>query len=536
VCFSVGEDQASSSSASESENEIEDAAAEDDDDDDEEEQMMPRMTHRMTTEQVEALPDFRDRLQEYGIYGEYMDFRRQHMAGRRTGTRRDIQAVMSPTGDRKDGNKFEYWYPTPSIFKWRFTAAYWASINSLIGSFFFTFNAAVSAWHADDWTTMGISMMTTFPNFIGGLFFVIGNGFSYLQLINVPAGKSGQIVVFKADWTAIREHVHFDSRAGTMGYFIGALWFQVGGTAALLPEMPEWAKLLFMHLPNMVGSLGFLLGGICEVTHNKIFRGGATWREPVWWCTIANLIGAMTFVGGCFPGLCLPEWEGETRNLFVDINFFIGSALYVISSILLIVMWEVNDFGFTLLTQLNHAMKAKGVVNLARSKEGVSVQVELHGDSNTAGQEDAKAPATKPENHFSVRGTAFLVFYCLFICTAILCCISQYLQFKHALVEQEWSFFSDILMQVFVVFVLVLILVVHSTIVKIPKIQPYRCAMQGLRFLLLFGGSVQLITLYRFIFVNPEYSHRLPGEPHYSGEIEGDVDWLGNVHNPFTHD
>merc|ERR1740120_624890 len=127
---------------------------------------------------------------------------------------------------------------------------------------------------------------------------------------------------------------------GCVAYFIGTILFMFGAWLDVLSfEAPEVVRFWFGAVPNIIASSLFVVGGVCEVSHNRLFRGGATCRELVWWASLGNFLGGVLFVVGSLPGLVGSGWTPETSHAVGAWGMCIGSALYVASSVCLIFMW-----------------------------------------------------------------------------------------------------------------------------------------------------------------------------------------------------
>lgn len=489
-----------------------------------------------------SLVDLTNRLRELGVEGDYLRYRRQYRKWRaRTATdRRNLRTGEDGAGEAADPYKFEFWYPTPAIFKWRFTAAYWTAILFVLGSLLFTYSAGIGCLTKTlRWSHQSQTMMTTWPNFIGGVSFVLGAYCGYVQLINLPTDDNDRLVFFKVNWRTVLQRAETVSAVGTLAYFVGALLFQVGATLAVLPfELDHTGAVLLDGIPNTIGSALFVAGGACELLHNRMFRaGGATCREAVWWASILNTIGSVFFLSGSAPGVIfsyvdLDESAMELKRMWADVTFFAGSLLFVFSSVLLIVMWRCDDFGLTLLRQLNHAIRAGAVVALqapaspaqtraiagadGRSGHGVhgdlgsraadaaqiAVRVEL---SQASGAAEASPLEVQSKPKFSLRGTFFVFVYTWFIFVAIVDVLCKQLWYSNACETSRHLLrhVAEIVTQVFLVLGILLVLALHSVMTRVPAEQPYRAAVLGCRLLGLVGAVAQTATFVDFIVVAP---------------------------------
>jgi hypothetical protein len=443
-----------------------------------------------------------------GIYGEYNLYREQYQQWRRgepRGATTRSDAYLQKQRE-EDPFKFDYWYPSASIFKWRFTTAYWSAIFYLCGSLLFTFDAGICYFNG-----RGGKPMQTWPNGFGAVFFTLGAYFGYLQMINVATDKEESVSYLVPDCFKLCGRAGGASIIGSLGYFLGACSFNVGAFTALGEPEPG-SRFWFVDMANVVGSIGFVIAGTCEVVHNRIFTDGATSAEPVWWATMANFVGGMNFLLASAPGVLFPLWHGQGMRNWVNGNYLLGSALFIVSSCLMIVMWRANDFGLTLLKQLNFAVRAGGqILGECLSPRGTGyVGVRLPRPNPEEPQpleEPIIRSASQSHSAFSSRGVFFIVLYCYFACVALINCIC-----KHLWYVRDANFHSNLLqhiidlgLQIFMTCMVALVLVVHSVVTEVPDEQPFFCALVSTRALFFCGAVLQTITLVQFMFSPSSY-------------------------------
>jgi len=442
---------------------------------------------------VQDLPDLTDRLIQAGIYAEYSVYRNRYQQWRK-GSAQGAWGELTATAlqAQSDPNQFEYWYPTASIFKWRYTMAYWMSISYLVGSFLFTFNAGLQYFQPPGMGTI----TTVVPNFIGSCLFTLGTYIGYVKLINIATHEEDDVHYFIPDCAGMLQRVEVSSVIGTVAYFVGAAFFNVGTLMELLPPLPETIKLFVIELTNVIGSIGFVLGGVCELIHNDVFMGGTTWRQPVWWASICNFTGGCNFLLGSLPGFTAPEWDGWGIVSFVYFNFFAGSSCFIVSSCLLIVMWRSNDFGLTLLSQLNFALRSGGVLGVSSSPQRDHVGLRM-----LLPEEAPSVDASHPK--YSLRGAFFIMIYCWFAFVSLANTLFREQQFMHAENARWLELILDVAMQVFLVVIIILVLVIHSVVAEVPEEQPYFCALVSSRVVLFVGAAVQTVWFVRFMLAYP---------------------------------
>lgn len=444
---------------------------------------------------AEGLPDLTAQLKEYGIYGEYFEYRRKYLQWRRGGARgaageATVANFRQNQETEDDPYKFEFWYPTPSIFRWRFTASYWMSVTFLQGSVCVTFSSVIGLLDMP-----ALEHLKFWPMTIGCGLFLIGCYIEYLQVINMPKQSAEQNSYLVADWSKVRERVGLESCAGAVTYFLGALVFTVGVIADFFPGKSEVVTYVFVWVPNTMGSTLFLCGGLCEILHNKIFRGGATWRELVWWASLCNTIGAILFLVGSAAPMCAPPGKGV--DYVTNLTWCLGGFAFLVSSILMIFMWKVNHFGLTLLSQLNVAMRAGGVVSLVRGNLDGQTGLRVHLPS------DAGGVPGEEKHKFSIRGVVFIMLYDWFVFVAMVNMIIMQIRYENMSDQNLFWHFSNMASQVIIVLSLTCVLIIHSAVTHVPNEQPYRFALFFARGICIVGATVQTAACVHFF----EYNH-----------------------------
>lgn len=412
---------------------------------------------------------------------------------RRTGGRPMFSRMAS------NPSLFEDFFPSPRKFMWHHAASYWMAVLFVQGSLLFTFAAGIELFEEKlHWRKESIQTLTMWPNLVGGVMFNIGAYCAYLNLINLKKEPNEAIEYLFADWARVRmNNSEGASRVATMAYFVGATIYSASVVTPFF-HLPWVYNYLFGTLPGVAGSVCFVLGGICELIHNGVCcncshsegsgDGGAvlghrsTCRDAVWWISILNTIGGVNFLLGYLPGFFLVE--GEAAAVFQALNFFVGSMTFVVSSWLLVVMWEHDDYGGALIRQLNNG--------------GALIR-----QPNNSIDSSRVSAARRPQavQQMSVRGAFFIGVYCWLSCASIVnaCCL--YLWDTHS-AEHRAHPIRDLSMastQVLVVVGVFLVITLHSTVVSVPKEEPYRTVVIASRFIMLCGAIGQTICFLDFV-------------------------------------
>lgn len=444
---------------------------------------------------------------ELGIYGEYLEYRRGYLAWRQGGTNGARGEIVGTNGNNHEEDELPgKRYPSLAVFKWRYTAAYWSSVLTVVGSILFAVNAACELTlglknkNKANWTVDGYWAMSVLPNLVGGKCFLLALYFAYLQLINVATEESVPFsLVRRQSWSEITRLTRLDSVVGTLVYLIGAIVFEVAVDARLFMHAEDDLKFWLFYVPLLVGSLLFLAGGVCECSHNRILSGGLS--EPKWWISVLNTIGGLTFTLGSIPLVTSPHDESDAKELWSAGNYLIGAICFVIAGGLLLVMWKANDFGLALISRLNLAVDtSSGPVTMVMQPGRVGVQVHVDGQREmSAALRDDEA-----RQSFTIRGVIFIFIYCWFVCAALLDCICKAVWYRHDGHSHVTREACDFIMQVFLVMLIILVLVIHSAVARVPRTQPYKCTMVCVRITFLLGAAVETIVLAQWM-LNPEY-------------------------------
>jgi len=333
--------------------------------------------------------------------------------------------------------------------------------------------------------------------------------------------------------------VTWDSLTGTMTHLATGVVHLLTAILCVLPTMSFLPHHTVAWL-ECIGGLGFLIAGICEVSHmcfghHDDHHHASHVGEAVAWL---NLVGGVGFfIGG------LVELFAHHYHTVIHGCLLVGWSLNSIAGVLLLIMWRGNDFGGSLLSQLNSHISSGNVVSIEQGSEGVQISLEKKPErerrpsisdrmssaiSKVRKMSDAmtdtithKAPdaarkisesvhdtfsleSHKHEATLSLRGVISLSMYCwLFVCTTINFVMGL------LLVPTGHRSICDVAMTLVWMLVIKVVLVVHSAVTTIPNEQPYRFAMQTTRFLLVVAAAVQTVHLFNSLILLQD----IPGGP-----------------------
>lgn len=489
-------------------------------------------SHRSdTSAYASELPDLTKKLVQAGIYEEYVEYRdnyRKWRKGGHHGARGEVSDVVKHA-EQKDHAKFEAWFPTPQKFHFFFTASYWGAILSLEGSLFFTLSSALLYVRQSD----KVMLLMGWCNLLGGSIFCASVYCFYLQLINLQDAERVYLFPSFQHWSTLLQRVRWDSLMGTMTYVVSSLVYQVVCFLVVLPDLGLPKKTI--PLLSCLGGFGFMIGGFCEVSHTLLGSHG----HGIGLSSVVALLNCLGGIGFFLGGAA--ELVAHHYSAFIHFNYLLGSALYSVASAFLLVMWECNDFGGSLLDQLNHSICTGNVVNIKpEGQEGMRVSVDRQKSISVSGAVPvspsrrlfegclsnltAFSAGEAHKTKLSLRGALSLCVYAwLFVCTCVnfVSGILLLPSGRHTL--------SDVAMVFIWLLAVKLILVVHSAIATVPNEQPYRFAMQSMSFLLLCAAAIQTVILVTEIplLAGPAVGHGIGS--HSAGPVGA-----GNGTQPFA--
>jgi len=385
--------------------------------------------------------------------------------------------------------------------------AYWISVLFLLGSILFAFNAALYIFQSP-----GGKLLRTWPNLFGAIGFTVGCYFMYLQMINIATSEAQRLSYIWTDWSSILSRAAPVSCIGTLAYFIGALLFQVACVAILL-DLNDAQSIVWVSLPSLLGSVGFVIGGVCEVKHNHVFdeelHVESYSHELAWWASLGNLVGGTCFLLGCLPVLIDPSWSGRASIIYVHMGFFVGSCCFAVTSILRLLMWRANDFGLTLLNQLNQAVELNAEVSIYQGSNDESVGLRFRRRSVSNANE---ALVLQDDGKLSIRGVTFIVLYCWFICIALIDVLIEAIWYKKRGFTEGIFFYTGIGMHCFTVCAIFMVLLMHSVVTQVPSQEPWRFAFYATRVIMVLGMTCVTIDVFAalngWLDADASFSHK----------------------------
>jgi hypothetical protein len=209
---------------------------------------------------------------------------------------------------------------------------WWIGVVFAVGALLFALASALSLAPA-----LAASWAIS-PAAINGIYFAGSVPFTtaaYLQLFQA-ANAGPQSETLKA---APRRRV-FGWKPSDTGWlscalqFVGTVLFNINTLDAMIPSMTWFEQDLVVWIPDMLGSILFLLSGYLAFVEVCYCSWAWRPRSLSWWIVIINLLGCLGFLVSAILSLVLPigerEWVATIAvrfTLFGAICFLAGSLL-----------------------------------------------------------------------------------------------------------------------------------------------------------------------------------------------------------------
>lgn len=380
---------------------------------------------------VDDLHDFTKEFIERGYHAEYCNWRDSYLKWRQGDHKGAKGENCESTHIKNRMGPFEYWYPTVSAYNFRRTCAYWIGVLFVEGCLFFLWQPLFELYWDDPPKRMEF-WISKMPILFGTTIFGAGIYMGYVELINMDTDTNLTRPNFLwCDWKALyrllqqREEGDTDSTcsdssnaqgangtcdvywyqplssiAGWVIYLIGALLYQIANMANML-ELEEELHAQIVEWPLVFGGVCFFIGGCCELIHNRC------WATPpntfVWWTSVCNFVGGIGF------------WFCACSEIFGEYTTLIGvqgTVLYLIGAVFSLCMWRTEQFGLTLISNLNRVHRDDGTQIAVRTDQttGVSQVVPISKSTSSPNQAfKLDDVGNVLEDKLSWRGLLFVV-------------------------------------------------------------------------------------------------------------------------------
>lgn len=450
---------------------------------------------------VDDLHDFTAEFIERGYHAEYASWRDGYLKWRKGDHRGAKGENDDRTHARNIKDTFEYWYPTVSSFTFRRSCSYWTTVMYIEGCLLFLWEPLFGMCWPGASERM-LYYMAKLPTVFGTTLFGVGIYMGYLELINMDTDTSeSRMNLLWCDWQSLlrllwedegneeseceneeqsdqvgdrmRWYQPVSSIVGWISYLIGAVLYQVANTANMFP-LSEATNSLIVEWPLVFGGFCFLLGGICEITHNRVWANLP--NTFVWWTSLLNFIGGADFwLSAC------PNIVGEHAT-FIGVK---GTVIYLVGSICSLCMWRGEQFGLALISNLNRVQRNSGTQIALRKDKSSGVTQVVPVSAQEKGSLELMDKVVSPA--LSWRGLLFVVM-------CVLCGTSQLLnlceimaapwEFERSVKTTARHIASECISSLVSVVGVHMVILLNSVNVRIPKEQPYHVLTKMMRLLL----------------------------------------------------
>lgn len=205
------------------------------------------------------------------------------------------------------------------------------AILFMIGSSCFVGASALLLYPSLDIDIINIGVLY----FIGSLFFTSASYLQYLQVINADITNKLHTSSQKREW------IWFAYRGRNLGFlssfvqFIGTILFNFNTYDAMLKSMSFLQDEIFISIPNMLGSICFMLASLfawLEVYHDKQMK---KFTSVLWWIIWLNILGSILFQLSAIYAFSFNAHDSHFQEIATYFTMF-GGLAFLIASYLLI--------------------------------------------------------------------------------------------------------------------------------------------------------------------------------------------------------
>jgi len=234
------------------------------------------------------------------------------------------------------------------------TIAFWITCLTIEGAVLFALGAICSLEKMKKYMPhtgsnyWGLESWISYPYFIGGIAFTVGNYLCYFQVINkdnahdVESGKV-KFLGLPATW----DH----GATASMLNLVGALWYNVNTASIfkLIDTTTEAGKNL-NTMTGIVGSVCFLLAAVLCGEYNNWRKCGCNYQVLI---SHGNFWGALLFLAGYAF-----EYNGfahhhDKEDILVNWPFFVGSVCFLIAAWADLILWKKEIYGMAFANELS---------------------------------------------------------------------------------------------------------------------------------------------------------------------------------------
>ena len=173
-------------------------------------------------------------------------------------------------------------YPDWENWRFRRTLAYWITVMYLEGSILFTVGGAFAFFPPHlgiEHVPPGVAAATvSAPYLVGSVAFTLGGWAGMEEVLRLPDELRGSrrprlfCLASRRHWRQVKKATSSFTIAGFAAYFVGALLFNVNCLANFLAR-GIGATELWVWSPAVLGSAGFVVGGLAECNRSRVWSG-----------------------------------------------------------------------------------------------------------------------------------------------------------------------------------------------------------------------------------------------------------------------
>ncbi|CAJ1337965.1 unnamed protein product, partial [Effrenium voratum] len=469
---------------------------------------------------VDDLHDFTAEFIERGYHAEYCNWRDSYLKWRQGDAKGAKGENVEETHIKNRKSTFEYWYPTVSSYTFRRTCAYWIGVLFVEGCIFFAWQTMFLAYWPDPPPRIEF-WISKMPVLFGTTIFGTGIYMGYLELINMDTDTNLTRPNFLwCDWRALyrllqqkeegESESDYDdaddassmselywyqpvsSIAGWVIYLTGAVIYQVANTAEMF-ELDKETHAIICEWPLVFGGFCFFLGGIAELVHNRV------WANPpvsyVWWAAVMNFVGGIGF-WLCACPVMMEDWVTPIG--------FTGTILYLIAAILGLCMWRGEQFGLSLISNLNRVHRHSGTQIAVRTDHNTGVQQVVPITPSAPSQQNIKLDNVDNvlQAKLSWRGLSFVVVCTLWGASSLLsvCTVpAAPWEYESTSATRRRHLASQEMTSLVHAIGAHCIILLNSVSVHVPSEEPYRALTLAMRLLVMVLTIQCVMSIWDFL-------------------------------------
>lgn len=203
-----------------------------------------------------------------------------------------------------------------------------SSSTFAVGAAVFALAAAAAQSGSGDVTTCAVIY------FVGGLFFNIGGYASLLQVINSPLPKNGPHELRTPAWRWWSFQPMRIGWLSTFVLFLGTLVFGVNLTDSFLHGLSARATNQLVWGPDMIGCVLFLVSGhlaLVEVCHG---RPRVRAHDLGWWVVAVNQLGSVLFTVSALAAYTHPATGATVDTTVANEGTLAGALCFLLGGVL----------------------------------------------------------------------------------------------------------------------------------------------------------------------------------------------------------